>query len=305
VSEKCSAGAESAVMKYAQRMRTSVVCACMLLSLFTFVCVLPVYQKLHRSASISEYYQQLENTVDASLYGKRASGDLQALAVHRGLGESLDSTVHYRLIEQCIKGSSVPIHKVMDAGCGMGAAMLYFTRRHPWQVDGYTLGNSQFKFIKDHFAELQVFLSSYDEPKTNYDAIYAIESLWYSDWKQALHIWADRLAPGGRIAIIDDFASTDGAILDLDVQGYVAGWMLRAVSSVSALCAAHPQLQCVETRDLTNEYKVNENNYNNETPEKRNWQHQAEEGSYFRQKASLKGVLKYSFVCLQKRAAQH
>lgn len=145
--------------------------------------------------SISNYYAQLEKTVDLSLQVRRERGDVHALAVHRGLGPKTDTTEHYRLIEQAVvqaqQDTPTDVPRVglrlMDAGCGMGAGILYFGRRHnEWVIDGYTIAESQFGFINKHLMKTMliqkgdVWLSSYNEPRREYDAIYAIESLWYS-----------------------------------------------------------------------------------------------------------------------------
>jgi hypothetical protein len=143
------------------------------------------------SPSISNYYAQLEKTVDLSLKAKREHGDVHALAVHRGLGAKIDTTEHYRLIEEAIVQAHRDfwgIHsgdkRLMDAGCGMGAGMLFFGRKHKnWVVDGYTIAESQFEFINKHLKNMlrgDLWLSSYNEPRREYDAIYAIESLWYT-----------------------------------------------------------------------------------------------------------------------------
>jgi len=79
---------------------------------------------------ISNYYEHLSNTTRAVRI--RNKGDL---AIHRGLGKHLDKTVQYRLIQEAFVGSMKLCKlknncKVLDAGCGMGAAMVFFAELH-------------------------------------------------------------------------------------------------------------------------------------------------------------------------------
>jgi len=190
--------------------------------------------------------------------------------------------------------------KIMDAGCGMGSAMLYLGKLG-WDIEGYTLAENQYNYIKVHFPELTVFHSSYNQIPDNikYSGIYAIESLWHSKWCQTLQVWANHLEYGGRIALIDDFAvSKSSARSEPDIQEYVKGWVLKAITSVDNLCefaTLNLRLRCISRRNLTEEFDVNKNNYNY-NPLAPKWN----KGSFFRQKTSLSGLLIYSLVCLEK-----
>jgi len=193
--------------------------------------------------------------------------------------------------------------KIMDAGCGMGAGMLYFGKLG-WDIQGFTLAEIQYNYIKSHFPELSVNLSSYNDlpAGVQYSGIYAIESLWYSDWSYTLKVWGNHLQYGSRVVIIDDFAvNQSSATNDPDIRGYVEGWMLKAVTAVDNLCLfarLHANLRCVQRRDLTEEFDMIKNKYKHQGRSKLKFQ--AYTGSYYRKKCSMNGLLIYTLVCLEK-----
>jgi hypothetical protein len=267
---------------------------------------------------LSQYYEKLADENHSDIAHKLEAGNLNdlihALAVHRGLGSKHEPSVHYRLIMEAFSGNSKVFkeneqYKILDAGCGMGAAMLWFGNfsNLDWDIHGVTLAKVQYNFIKSHFPELSVSLSSYNQLPAGikYSNIYAIESLWYSDWRYTLKVWGNHLQYGGRIAIIDDFAvNHSSANNDPDIQGYVDGWMLKAVTAVEYLCLfarRNANLRCLQIRDLTEEFDVNKYNYGNRAPKwNSTWTHQSYKGSYYRWKCSMDGLLVYALVSLEK-----
>ena len=111
----------------------------------------------------------------------------------------------------------------------MGAGLLFFSNLS-WAVEGFTLAHNQYDFIHSNIPEVSVSLRSYDsiEKDEMYAGIYAIESLWYSSWEHTLDVWSHHLQKGGRVAIIDDFASTQSlAQNDPTILNYVEGWLLQ------------------------------------------------------------------------------
>ena len=114
---------------------------------------------------ISEYYQKLwvRHGVNKDMIKR---GTVKALAVHRGLGPQKDPTVQYRIIQEALAGNTTLCKpkkcKILDAGCGMGSAMLYFGKLG-WDVEGVTLAENQYNYIKAHFPRLSVGLSSYNK----------------------------------------------------------------------------------------------------------------------------------------------
>jgi len=259
---------------------------------------------------ISHYYEHLSKVMGKDklrIQNMSKSRIVNAIAVHRGLGVHHDRTVQYQVIQDAFFGSMKLCKlenkcQVMDAGCGTGSAMLYFAELG-WHIQGFTLAVNQYNFIKANFPDFQVVLSSYNQipDDVNYSGIFAIESLWYSDWRQTLSVWANHLEYGSRIAIIDDFAvNQSSAESDPDIQGYVKGWSLKFITAVDDLCAfakLNTRLQCIERRNLSKEFNVNKYNYGNQEPLKNTYKIP---GSYYRHKSSMKGVLVYELVCLEK-----
>jgi len=255
------------------------------------------------STRISLYYKEL--------WAKHDKNPLAEKSEHRGLGSELDTTVHYGLIQEALLENTKICKpntkcKIMDAGCGMGSAMLYF-HKLGLDVQGFTLAENQYSFIKSNFPELSVRLASYNElpDGIKYTGIYAIESLFHSDWRQTIEVWGKHLEQGSRIAVIDDFAvNQSSAMTDPDIQGYVKGWLLKAITTVDNLCAFATKiagLRCISVRNLTLEFDINKNNYGNKVPElKIKYAHPALKGSYFRGKSSINGLLIYALVCLEK-----
>ena len=68
----------------------------------------------------------------------------------------------------------------MDAGCGVGGAMLWLEKHEPsWRLEGFTLSPAQHEYIQTRLAPSHRFtaqLRSYDEPASDalYDAIYSV-----------------------------------------------------------------------------------------------------------------------------------
>jgi len=259
---------------------------------------------------ISDYYKHLSKILGKNklrIQNMSKSRMVNVLAIHRGLGVHLDRTVQYKVIQEAFSDSMKLCKlenkcQVMDAGCGTGSAMLYFAK-FGWHMQGFTVAVNQYNFIKANFPNLEVFLRSYNEipDDINYSGIFSIETIWYSDWRHTLRVWANHLEYGSRIAIIDDFAVNQSfAESDSDIQGYVEGWGLKSITAVEDLCAfakLNTRLQCIQRRNLTKEFNVNKYNYRNQEPMENTYKIP---GSYYRHKSSMKGILVYELVCLEK-----
>jgi len=259
---------------------------------------------------ISDYYKHLSEVSHKDKLRIENMSKIRmvnVLAVHRGLGVHHDKTMQYKVIRKAFSGSMKLCKlenncQVMDAGCGRGSAMLYFAELG-WHIQGFTLAVNQYNFIKANFPDLQAVLRSCNEipDDINYSGIFAIETIWYSDWRHTLSVWANHLEYGSRIAIIDDFAVNQSfAESDSDIQGYVKGWGLKFITAVDDLCAFakhNTRLQCIERRNLTKEFNVNKHNYKNKEP---NEDTHKLPGSYYRHISSMRGILVYELVCLEK-----
>ena len=105
--------------------------------------------------------------------------------------------------------------RVFDAGCGLGAGLMWFDRAEPsWDLVGHTISEEQYKWIVEDLPEhaFEARLRTYDEPlgdasgadreASRYDAVYSIEASIHSlDLNVSIGAWADALNPGGAIVI--------------------------------------------------------------------------------------------------------
>lgn len=205
---------------------------------------------------LRRYYDELTSEEDR----RRDVNDVNTLAVHRWLGRNRSTTQHYELVRDAVQKFSrragerrSPREKtlsVLDAGCGLGAGLVYFEQTEPtWDLVGVTLSSAQFRFVKKLLGEesldrasttpggrhaFRAYLCSFDdldspEQSTSgaegrpdppvvsvlrgkkFDVIYAIESLVHSpDLRKTLKHWSDHLASGGVVVVIDDFLTVEG-----------------------------------------------------------------------------------------------
>lgn len=99
--------------------------------------------------------------------------------------------------------------RVLDLGCGSGAAAYYLASRCNIQVVGVTNSSAQAEICRRKFAKLggrgQVIVTDFDSldlPNESFDAIYSLESIGYT---KNMDAWLERcwrmLKPGGRLLI--------------------------------------------------------------------------------------------------------
>ena len=158
--------------------------------------------------NVSRYYDSLL----AGEKRKLRPQQIETLAVHRWLGARRSTTEHYKLVHSAL--ARLPrAARVMDAGCGVGGAMLWLEQREPaWQLVGHTVSEEQHGWAervckqKVPPCRFTVQLRSYDAPMGSFNAIYSIEALIHSpDVGATLQAWSRHLEPGGAVAVIDDF----------------------------------------------------------------------------------------------------
>ena len=109
--------------------------------------------------------------------------------------------------------------KVLDAGCGVGATLLFNAEKNPdVNFFGIALGENEIAIAKKiqeekNLKNANFMVKSFLEtgfPEDNFDAVYALESVSVSDKKQEfLHEMNRVLKPGGRIIIVDMFRQKD------------------------------------------------------------------------------------------------
>jgi 2-polyprenyl-3-methyl-5-hydroxy-6-metoxy-1,4-benzoquinol methylase len=234
-------------------------------------------------------------------------------AVHRWMGPSRDTEVQYKLLDTAVSRHHSPSEKlqVMDGGCGLGSGLMWMEQRHPqWHLTGYTVSEEQYKFINQKLPKHQFHanLESYDnlDDGVQYDFIYSIEAIIHStDIKKTMEIWSSHLAPGGIIAIIDDFVSAGTDINEDGVQAFAKSWLANSLVTPTELGAIGRKfgLEVVENRDLDAEFRIIELNYKNKAPDIKPFggrTHQGWMGSKWRQRLTVEGKLTYNMLVLQK-----
>ena len=283
---------------------------------------------------LNAYYNSLEEQIH-----DRDPAKIASYAVHRWLqvAKQRSTEEHYRLISRAVAqhhpqpgtaaasaaaAAAAPHHhlQVFDAGCGLGSALMFFEGTQPeWDLTGHTISDKQYTFIETQLPphNFQVHLRSYDDfddatqiqhtgtPRT-YDVIYSIEALIHSlDIVNTTQAWADHLAPGGIVVIIDDYVHA-GADKDADdMQAFSKSWLANVLITPEefATLAQSVGLTMVENRDLLTEYDIVKINYRNHRPQIKpvaDRTHQGWMGSKWRQRLTVEGKLEYNLIVLRK-----
>jgi SAM-dependent methyltransferase len=217
-------------------------------------------------AALGGYYDRLARwTAAAHTFGYGGGHD--KLAVHRALADprAAGRPTVTRLHDVLVAALPAPLSgHVLDAGCGFGGTMLDLAGRCSAQFTGLTLSERQAAVGRAAAAKagfgnrIAIEVGHYDSPpKGPFDLALAIESLAHSPHPVAsVAAIIARLAPGGRIAIVDDMPEPRaGRTRDLAV--FQAGWRVPALASAVELKAALAQRGCaiVADRDLTAELR--------------------------------------------------
>lgn len=279
----------------------------------------------------------------------------QSLAVHRWLGSNFSTVEHYQLLHRELQRSfkttpggnadkegaqqaqmrRPPL--LMDAGCGVGGAMLWLERHEPsWRLEGYTLSTAQHEYIRTELAPSHRFtahLRSYDEPASDspYDAIYSIEALVHTpSLRTTIAAWARHLRLDGTVVLIDDYLNEASPLVYMNKSGggaegnaeghaegtteeirgalaaYRKWWLGVSFVSPEALAriAAAEGLQLVVNRDIGSEYAVVSRNYGNfagRLPDAASYKsHQGFLGSLGRRILTVRGVMEYRLLVFRK-----
>jgi SAM-dependent methyltransferase len=258
---------------------------------------------------LNAYYNSLERDE------QRDPNNVGSYAIHRWLGTNRSTEEHYRLVYATAERyhhAPEQTLKVLDGGCGLGSGLMWMEGRAPqWDLTGYTISDEQFKFITRSLPphKFQARLQSYNDldEGSEYDIIYSIEALIHSDdMARTLRIWAQHLAPGGIITIIDDFLAPGEDRSAEDVQNFAKSWLANSLVTLDELraMAVGLGLEVVENRDLLVEYNIVQVNYQNRKPVVQPFggrTHQGWMGSKWRQRLTVEGRLLYNMVVLKKK----
>ena len=265
---------------------------------------------------VNAYYNDLEKDI------KRDPSNIDKYAVHRWMGSSHSTKIHYELLLQSIvkytgsiRSDGIQHLNVLDAGCGLGSALMFMEQTNPtWTLSGRTLSEEQVNFVttKVPAHKFTVELGSYNELPTAsiYDAIYSIEAMIHStDIHATLSAWAKHLHPKhGSIVVIDDFLMPGADKDEMEMQLFAKGWMANSFFTVTELSNIGRTygLELVESRDLLAEYRVIELNYRNQAPNLTpdgSKTHQGWMGSKWRHKLTVEGKIAYNMIVFQKLGA--
>jgi cyclopropane fatty-acyl-phospholipid synthase-like methyltransferase len=152
--------------------------------------------------------------------------------------------------------------RVLDLGCGVGAAALFLARRRPVEVVGVSISPGQIR-LADRFAardgELQgsvrfavADFTALPSELTGFDLAFAIESFVHADSAAAFFAQAaGALRPGGALVVIDDVRNGDRD--DPSIEDFKAGWHAPSLISVAEAeaVAADAGLGLVASDDLS------------------------------------------------------
>ena len=219
-----------------------------------------------RGAALGGYYDRLARwTASAHRFGYGGGHD--ELTVHRALadpragGRPSVTRVHDVLLAALI---TPPSGHVLDAGCGFGGTMLDLARRCSARFTGLTLSEQQAAVGRAAAAKaglarrIGIAVGSYDSPPEGpFDLALAIESLAHSPHPElSIGAIVARLAPGGRLAIVDDMPEPR-ARGTRDLAWFQSGWrvpVLAGAGEVKAMLARRG-LAIVADRDLTGDLR--------------------------------------------------
>lgn len=152
--------------------------------------------------------------------------------------------------------------RVLDLGCGVGAAASYLAERRAVEVVGVSISPEQIRLAERFTARTPPRLGSVsfqvadftDLPRDfgGFDLAFAIESFVHAEPDAAFFREAARvLRPGGALVVIDDFRS--GHRTDARLDDFRAGWNVASLDTVeeAAEKAARTGLDLVDSRDLS------------------------------------------------------
>ncbi len=226
----------------------------------------PPYASAARSRALGGYYDRLAKwTAAARRFGY--GGGRDQLTVHRALadpragGRPTVTRLHDLLLAAL---HAPPSGRVLDAGCGLGGTMLDLAQRSSARFTGLTLSERQAAAGRAAAAKLgladriSIEVGSYDSPPPGpFDLAIAIESLAHSPHPESsIGAIVARLAPGGRLAIVDDMPEPQ-ARGTRDLESFQSGWRVPGLVGAAELDAmlARRGLTMVARRDLTDELR--------------------------------------------------
>jgi SAM-dependent methyltransferase len=186
-------------------------------------------------------------------------------AIHRELWgpgvTSGDEAVHHT--HALVLGQLAPhARRVLDLGCGVGAAALWLARRRALEVVGVSISPAQVRLahrlaardrrLKGHVRFHLADFTALPAHLVGFDLAFAIESFVHAHSPAAFFAQAARaLRPGGALVIVDDVRAGDRH--DPALDDFIAGWHAPSVLTIAETeaLAADAGLTLAASRDLS------------------------------------------------------
>lgn len=215
---------------------------------------------------VADYYDA--NTRRFLRFGENAN----IAAIHRCVwtpdatttAEAVD-TVNRLMIDRLSNHVPPAGGRILDLGCGVGATVVRLAREIDAHVTGVTISQVQADLGARHFAaeglaeRCQILRADFAElpAEPRYHGMVAIESMVHSpSLADLITSLAERLEPGGRIVVCDDWMTEKDSDLPARnrcLDQFRAGWRIGSLHTVAELAAMaeHAGLRLVEDLDLT------------------------------------------------------
>ncbi|MBL8838520.1 MAG: methyltransferase domain-containing protein [Alphaproteobacteria bacterium] len=220
----------------------------------------------HAPSAVARYYDGLTRYV--GLASRLGLGSAEPLTMHRRLRDAAGAASGGRLHDILFAEIGPPAGRnLLDAGCGVGGTLIAWAEQGG-RGRGITLSPVQCARAaaaiarRGLAARCRVHCASYDSDLhalldgDRFDAVIAIESLVHSrDPAATLANLAAMVAPGGRLAVVDDMPAADLAPDDGDLSAFQRYWHAPGAMPAAALRAAIEAsgLRVAADRDLTAE----------------------------------------------------
>lgn len=155
--------------------------------------------------------------------------------------------------------------RVLDLGCGVGAAATYLARRRPVEVVGVSISPTQVRMAQRFATEIgplrgsvrfvEADFTALPPDLGGFDVAFAIESFVHADPAAAFfREAAGALRPGGSLVVVDDVLADHAAdVADPRLEDFRAGWHVGSLLTVpeAARTAAGAGLALVHSVDLS------------------------------------------------------
>ncbi len=216
------------------------------------------------------YYDRLARWTSLARFVGYGGGH-RARLVHRALvdpraGGRATFTRLNDIVAERVAGTLPQAPRLLDAGCGFGGVMLDLVGRFGGTAVGLTLSAAQADGARKAAAQaglsarISVLVRNYNDPPAGpFDVIVAIESLAHSgDPRRSLEALTSRLAPGGRMVIVDDMPDPGAEGTD-DLARFKTGWQCPVLWNLARYQdALASRGLALDVEDLTKDYRPRE-----------------------------------------------